>query len=65
MKRYFRDFYGCRATIAERRDGAAVLTVYAGGKRTRGVHKNYAAARSAMRRMSDGWVETTEKKDRR
>lgn len=57
MKKHFRDFYGCTASITVMRDGRAKLVVRTpGGKLvTRGEYKTERGARIAMGRSSDGW----------
>ena len=55
--RYFKDFYGCTASIKERSDGRFTLRVASGASKTNKVYETYRGARSAMSRMSDGWRE--------
>lgn len=56
-KRYFKDFYGDTACIAETRNGYR-LTVSAGGRRHwNKVYVTYRGARIAMGRMGDCWRE--------
>ena len=57
--RYFRDFYGCTASISETRDGRYALCSTAGHCRTTAKYDTYRGARQAMGRMSDGWREVT------
>lgn len=59
MKKYFRDFYGCTASIAKTRSGLYELRVFA-GKTTKKRYETYRGARAAMSRMSDGWREVPE-----
>lgn len=57
MRRYYKDFYGCNATISKTRDGRYRLWM---GNATFGqtrIYNTFRAARIAMGRMSDGWKE--------
>lgn len=58
MKKIYKDFYGCTASIREKQDGSAKLIVRNGnGKKTHDqLHKNAKAAQACMRRLSDGWM---------
>ena len=56
MKRYYRDFYGCTASISQMRNGKFKLRVFAGKTITK-TYETFRGARSAMARMSDGWRE--------
>lgn len=57
MKKNYKDFYGCTASITVARDGRAKLVMRtAGGKLiARGEYKTERGARIAMGRSSDGW----------
>lgn len=56
MREFYKDFYGCAACIRIDRDGAARLTVRAGGKLVHQKwYKNKRGARIAMGKLSDGW----------
>lgn len=55
---FYRDFYGCFATVTERRDGTAHLVMKLGnnGKIFHSkTYKSVRGAKIAMGRMSDGW----------
>lgn len=58
MKTYYRDSYGCTASITEHRDGTATLRVsdpY--GKRVfRATFKSLRGAKISLGKQSDGWV---------
>lgn len=58
MKRYYRDAYGCTASISETPKSATLRVCNAHGTC---IHKrrygSYRGARTAMGRMSDGWRE--------
>ena len=58
-KTYYRDVYGCTASIRENNDGSATLKVAdAHGNPIYGkCYASKTAARRAMGRMSDGWKE--------
>lgn len=55
MKTYYRDFYGCTASIADRPDGSArlVIRLSNGKKMHNKIHKNRNAALAAWRRSGD------------
>lgn len=57
MKQYYKDFYGCSATIIQKPKGQTILTIKsAAGKLIRiSTHKNFNAARSSLYRTSDSW----------
>lgn len=57
-KRYLGS-YGSSASITEHRDGTATLRIriYSGKLVKNSTHKNFAAARAAMRRFGDCWAE--------
>ena len=57
MKKYYKDFYGCTASIEEHRDGSATLRMVAGNTRTEKTYKSVRGARVAMGKLSDGWRE--------
>lgn len=59
MKKYFKDFYGCSASITIKASGTAVLKVSDSyGKRFwNKEHKSERGARCAMAKLSDGWRE--------
>lgn len=50
MKTVHRDFTGVTASITDRRDGTAILTINAGGKRKTKQYKNRKSALSAWYR---------------
>lgn len=56
MKKIYKDFYGCTASIRGKRNGSAKLIVRNGnGKKTHDqLHINAKAAQACMRRLSDG-----------
>lgn len=60
MKRYYKDAYGCTASISETPKAATLRVCDAHGAC---IHKkrygNFRGARIAMGRMSDGWREVT------
>lgn len=57
MKKYYKDFYGATASIAQAPDGFR-LKVSAGGMRhTNKVYATERGAKSAMNRMGDSWNE--------
>lgn len=64
MTKYFRDFYGCTASIRLNRDGSATLKVAnAHGKFTYGkCYGSERAAKVAMGRIGDCWREVKEGK---
>lgn len=64
MKKYFRDFYGCTASIRLNRDGSASLQIAnAYGKHIYGkCYGSERAAKVAMGRMGDCWREVKEGK---
>lgn len=55
MKTYYKDFYGVRASITDKRDGTAQLVVrdQFGRKIRDSNHKNRPAALRAWKRMDD------------
>ncbi len=56
MKKQYKDFYGCTATILHRPEDARLIVRLQTGKKIKdSVHKNFDAARSAMYRCSDSW----------
>lgn len=56
MKKQYKDFYGCTATITQRTEGARLIIRLQTGKKIKdSVHKNFNTAASAMYRCSDGW----------
>ena len=58
MKRYFKDAYGCTASIAETPKGYRLRCANPyGGVIRNDVFGTYRGARQAMGRMSDGWRE--------
>lgn len=58
MKRYFKDVYGCTASIAKTRTGFRLRVSGSNGQLFRNdVFGTYRGARNAMGRMSDGWRE--------
>ena len=62
MKRYYKDFYGCTASIRLNRDGSATLKVSnAHGKPIYGkCYGSERAAQVAMGRIGDNWKLVTE-----
>lgn len=57
-KRYFKDFYGGTASIAETPKGFRLRCANAhSGRTVNKVYETYRGARTAMGRMSDGWRE--------
>lgn len=56
---YYRDAYGCTASLRTRKDGSAVLKVSDGhGKRFWNVtYMTERGARIALGKLSDGWKE--------
>lgn len=60
MKRTFKDFYGCTASISESSNGYRLRVSNAYGSRIKNqLYTSYRGARSAMGRMSDCWKEVT------
>lgn len=61
MKRTFRDFYGCTASLRTRFDGTAKLVIktYLGGMVLRKEYDTERGARIALGQYSDSWTETT------
>lgn len=57
MKRYYKDFYGCTASIEEHRDGSATLRMVAGNTKTKKTYKTVHGAKVAIGKLSDGWKE--------
>lgn len=59
MKKYYRDFYGCTASIRLNRDGSATLKIAdAHGKPCFGkCYGSERAAKIAMGKQSDCWEE--------
>lgn len=58
MKKVYKNFYGCTASITETREGARLICRTPQGKIIKkSNHKNCVAARSAMYRLGDGWRE--------
>jgi hypothetical protein len=57
MKKFYKDFYGCTASIEEHRDGSATLRMVAGNTRTKKTFKTVRGAKQSMYRASDGWKE--------
>lgn len=57
MKKNYKDFYGCTASITVYRDGRAKLVIRTPGNKyvTRGEYKTERGARIAMGRASDCW----------
>jgi len=61
MKKYFKDFYGCTASIRINRDGSVTLKVAdAHGKPVYGkCYGSETSAKRAMGRLGDCWKEVT------
>ena len=61
MKKYFRDFYGCTASIRTRYNGRTELVIRTGlgGLVLRREYDTERGARIAMGQYSDSWTETT------
>lgn len=61
MKRYFRDFYGCTASIRTHRNGQSDLVIRTGqgGLILRRTYNSERGARIALGQYSDRWTETT------
>ena len=57
MKKYYKDFYGATASINEKKDGTAELTIVVGSKRTKKHYANIRGAKIAMGRYGECWVE--------
>ena len=58
MKRYYRDAYGCTASISETPKAVTLCVCSAQGAYIhRRRYKTFRGARAAMGRMSDGWRE--------
>lgn len=59
MKRYYRDFYGCTASIRTHYDGSADLVIRTGrgGLVLRRTYSTERGARIAMGQYSDSWTE--------
>lgn len=55
MKKYYRDFYGCMASIEQTEDGEYRLQISAGFSRYVGTYRTERGARIAMARRSDSW----------
>ena len=57
MKKYFRDFYGCTASMELLADGQVKLRIsdVYGNRVHNKTHKSENAARASMNRQSDGW----------
>lgn len=61
MKRVFKDFYGCTASISESSNGFRLRVSNGCGQRIKNqLYTSYRGARSAMSRMSDCWKEVAE-----
>lgn len=60
MKQYYKDFYGCTASITQHSTGESTLVIRSSAGKTikKSKHKTLNAARSAMYRTSDGWHKT-------
>lgn len=61
MKRFFRDFYGCTASIRTHRDGTVTLTIRTdrGALVLRRTYSTERGARIALGQYSDCWTERT------
>jgi len=57
MKKYYKDVYGCTASVEEHRDGSATLRMVAGNTKTKKKYKTVHGAKVAMGKLSDGWRE--------
>ena len=58
MKRYFKDFYGGTASIAETSSGFRLCVADGHGRRMISkLYKTYRGARCAMGKLSDSWKE--------
>jgi len=57
MTKFYKDFYGCTASITEHKDGTATLVMVAGMTRTTKKYNTIRGAKMAMSRQSDGWKE--------
>lgn len=58
--RYFKDFYGCTASIKENAGCYWLRVSNAHGRRIKNAaYETYRGARSAMGRMGDCWKEVT------
>lgn len=62
MKTYYRDSYGCTASIQPRRDGTARLVIRdpIGRVVVRRPYVSDTGAKRAMNRFGDGWKKTGE-----
>ena len=60
-KRYYRDVYGCTASIGRTRDGCfrVRVAIPSGGIHTNKVVPTFRGARNVMGRFSDSWKEVT------
>ena len=62
LREFYKDFYGCAASINHRDDGTVVLCVMTPGGKL--IHKkSYSSrrgARIAMGKLSDGWTKRDE-----
>ena len=52
---YYRDFYGCTASIKVNKDGTAKLTVCIYGKKYPKVYKTEKGAKIALSKWSNCW----------
>lgn len=61
MKRFFRDFYGCTASILTHRDGSADLVIRSGRGALilRRTYTTERGARIALGQYSESWTERT------
>lgn len=58
MKKYYKDAYGCTASIKEGKQGFKLVVAIPGGKVIkRGTYGTFRGARAAMGRMSEIWEE--------
>lgn len=57
MKKHYKDFYGCTASITPVTDGFKLIMKTQRGRRIANkVYHTERGAKSAMSRSSDGWV---------